>query len=244
MKSRWVFVVGMYRTGSTTQYRMAEEIVQSTENGVGIGYHTENRLVAFDEGEAPQMGKQIVVCKVFIYLPETSPKGAEFLRDHRIMAIGSVRDPRDVFISMRERRRTSGQDVEQEYYDQTVHVDFPKWFAQFNQWVKSVPAHVSRFEDFTTNPLPEVKKLANFLRIPLSQQDAVTIASKYTTSALKAEQARNKQDKPEREHPMLPSIPGIVFGTTGHWRNFLTEKQGQEIYQETKTYMDTWGFKP
>ena len=58
-KPTWVFVAGAYRTASTTQYQMARDIVEQTENGIGIGYHTERKLKEFDEKES-----DLVVCKV------------------------------------------------------------------------------------------------------------------------------------------------------------------------------------
>jgi len=48
----WIFCAGTYRSGSTTQYRITRDIVESTKNGRGIGYHTEDKLKEHDL-EAP-----------------------------------------------------------------------------------------------------------------------------------------------------------------------------------------------
>ena len=47
--TNWVFVAGIYRSGSTTQYEMVRDIVTQTGNGIGIGYHTENKLTEYDK---------------------------------------------------------------------------------------------------------------------------------------------------------------------------------------------------
>jgi len=49
-KPTWIFVAGPYRSGSTTQYEMARDIVEKTNTGIGIGYHNERRLKEFDAG--------------------------------------------------------------------------------------------------------------------------------------------------------------------------------------------------
>ena len=102
-KPTWVFVAGPYRSGSTTQYRIVEDIIDETNNGKGIGYHTEKKLKEFDvEGNKP-----FVVCKVFEFLPESfrgeESYGKTLHDEGRVMSVVSVRDPRDIIVSMRKR---------------------------------------------------------------------------------------------------------------------------------------------
>jgi len=238
----WVFVVGTYRTASTTQYRMVEEVVQSTHNGFGIGYHTDNRLGLYDEETPPQQGRCYVVCKVFKYLPVTAVKGSQFLKERRLKVIGTVRDPRDVFVSMRTRRAQQGADVGDEWFAQVVGTDFPVWFGQFMLWARTSPALISKFENVTADPLKEVQRIGSFLRVRLSHNAARAIAQKYTTQALRDEGEEIHKNRPVRAHPVLPSIPPVLFGTSGHWKEHITQQQADAIYSATKEYMDTWGY--
>ena len=86
-KPLWLFVAGTYRSASTTQYRIAADIVRDTGSGVAIGYHTESKLAdsgnlghdnadrvketAAHENIELKRDQPIVVCKVF--LPIFSP---------------------------------------------------------------------------------------------------------------------------------------------------------------------------
>jgi hypothetical protein len=244
-KPTWVFVVGMYRSGSTTQYRMAEEIVQSTENGVGIGYHTEARLEQHDLRE-DLPGKGYIVCKVFIYLPETSPHGARFLQEERTKVAGTTRDPRDIYVSMRARESDRGAPVGIDYFETTVRENFPRWFAQFDQWADLPGAHVVRFEEMTKDLVGEVRGIARLLDIPLSEEQAQEIASHYTIEAhrqSREEYLQSEDRENRREHSVLPSIPDIRFGTSGHWRNHLTAVEARVIQEMTARYMARWGYQ-
>ena len=245
MKPTWVFVVGVYRTGSTTQYRMVEEIVQSTNNGVGIGYHTEGRLEAHDmRDDLP--GKGYIVCKVFIYLPETSPHGERFLREGRVKVVGTTRDPRDIYVSMRTREKERSNVVGIEYFDKTVREGFPTWISQFNRWADLPGAHIVRFEEMTKNLHGEVRGLAQFLGIPLNSEQIHEIASHYTIEAQKRDKEAYYQEpdrENRREHPVLPSIPDVLFGTSGHWHDLLTNVEARVIKETTAQYMARWGYR-
>jgi len=242
-KPTWVFVVGTYRTGSTTQYRIAEEIVQSTCNGIGIGYHTEDRLVENDARE-DLPGKGYIVCKVFVYLPETSPHGERFLEEGRVKVLGTTRDPRDIFVSMRERRVRDGQDAGEAFYTETVRKGFRHWLSQFDQWAQIRGAHISRFDVMTRDLPGEVRGIARYLDIPLTEEEIQEIASHYTKEAIRAAKQKIIEAGVHAppEHPVLPSIPSIVFGTTGQWEEYLEPQDAEEIVNISSTYMKHWGY--
>ena len=241
MDPTWVFVVGTYRTGSTTQYLLTEAIVERTKSGIGIGYEKESKLVEFDK---PENGRY-VVAKVFKYLPETSAQGQKFLEEGRLKAVGTVRDPRDIIVSMRERSRDLGN-VDWNF-QKTVTRDFPIWLGQFLQWAdlgKDLVL-VTRFEDMIVALKKEVNRIAQHLSIKVSSDLAHHIAADFSLTA----QIRRKKkffgskDPSKREHPMLPSIPGWKFGTSGVWKTWLSAVDVRLVTKHTAAYMKRWGYR-
>ncbi|GAG90522.1 unnamed protein product, partial [marine sediment metagenome] len=182
---------GSHGSASTTSYQIIRDIVEKTDNGRGVGYHTESRLEEFDKEEC-----RYVVCKVFKYLPETSPFGKVFLDEGRIRAIATIRDPRDIIVSMRTRhdgRNPSGKKSGTPFdFEATVKASFPIWLGQLIQWVDLGPeiTLVSRFDEWTRNIFGEVTRIAAHLDIDLPRKKAGNIAKAYTIRAMREKAAR------------------------------------------------------
>ena len=242
MKPIWIFVVGTYRTGSTTQYLLTEAIVERTLHGIGIGYENEAKLKKFDKDEHGRY----VVAKVFKYLPETSEQGRKFLEEGRLKAVGTTRDPRDIVVSMRERSKDLGN--ADWSFQQTVTRDFPVWLDQFIKWTSlgRKLVLVTRFEDMILDLEREVRRIARHLAVGVSNELVREIASEFTLSAQKRRKerflARKNKNDGAREHPMLPAIPGSRFGTTGHWRDWLTLAEEALVRRHARSYMARWKY--
>lgn len=242
-KPTWLFVVGSYRTGSTSQYLLAEALVQRTNSGIGIGYHTESKLVEYDKTE----DARYIVCKVFIFLPETSEQGRRFLEGGRLKAIGTVRDPRDIIVSMRERSKDLHNVAWN--FEQTVTQDFPIWLGQFDRWAQLGPqvTLVTRFEDMILDLEKEVRRIAQHLDIQVTQEVALQIARDFSLPAQIRRKQRflaRKNQVEGREHPVLPSIPGWKFGTAGHWKMWLLPAEALLVQKHAQDYMQRWGYLP
>jgi len=238
----WVFVAGTYRSGSTTHYQMTRDIVEETKNGKGIGYHTEAKLEEFDvEGNKPY-----VVCKVFEFLPngfKGEPSyGKKLLNEGRMMSVVSVRDPRDIITSMyaRDERRGVTFDI-----DKVAKKDLPVWLANVERWIDFDPkmAYWTKFEEFTRNLLKEIRAIATHLRIELDDQLAKDIAGRYTIKAQGRRKQEYKQSKPDiKEDPWLPSIPSIVFGTSGHYTTWLNAPEQRIVEDAARAFMERFGY--
>jgi hypothetical protein len=238
-KPTWVFIAGPYRSGSTTQYQITRDIVEETKNGIGIGYHTEGKLKEFD---AP--GQRYVVCKVFEFLPDgyhdihdgerfKPSYGKAIHGEGRAMAVVSVRDPRDIIVSMRKR---SG---DQFNFQRTATVDFPRWLGNAAKWADV--GYWSRFEDFTLDLPGEVRRIAAYLGIRVGGRHAEDIARRYTVGEQrKRGEEYNRPPEVEKRH--LPSVPGIVFGTSGHWRTWLNEAEWKMVYEANKEFFKRFGY--
>ena len=243
MKPTWVFVVGTYRTGSTTQYLLAEAIIRATKHGTSIGYENTARLIDYDAGRYGPY----VLSKTFRFLPATTERGRTFLEERRLRAIGTIRDPRDIIVSMRERSKDLGN--KDWSFEHTVTVDFPVWLGQFEQWIaleKNLTL-VTRFEDMIVDLEEEVRRIAQHLNIKISLELVREIAKKYSLP----EQQRRKQrflgrknrNDGAKEHPFLPSIPGWKFGTAGHWPKWLSPEEAKLVEKHARSYMRRGGYK-
>ena len=113
-KPTWIAIAGTYRTGSTTLYEMTRDVVETTKQGYGTGYHTESRMKDFDNIEKGRY----VVTKVFqpFFDPEViepRTKGpsrmVKFLEEERLKAIVSIRHPLDIITSMKKRNEGRGE---------------------------------------------------------------------------------------------------------------------------------------
>lgn len=251
-KPVWIWSCGTYRTASTTHYMMTRDIVQMTGNGKGIGYHQESKLKDYD---VPRREK-FIVCKVFEYIPAGfqgrkekvgRSVGQTIYREHRMKAFATIRDPRDIITSMRERHRRQMEDPAHQRkpfdFQHRVEIDFPLWLGQLDRWINLGPTicMVSRYEVFTADLLTEVKRIADHLDINLPHEKAREIAAKHTLEAIVAHK-KSQRAKGIREDPFLPSIPGPLFGMTGAYKDHLTRAEEQEVIKHNRKWMEKYGY--
>jgi len=254
VKPTWVFVAGTYRTASTTQYLITRDIVEETKNGIGIGYHTEGKLV---DRDGPRSGRY-VVCKVFVFLPVTSPHGKRFLEEKRLKAVCTVRDPRDTMVSIYTNairlgvvRDVGGRERKGDFnFVEHATIFFPEWLGRLTRWIDLGPeiTYYSRFEDLTLNLFRETNQIARHLDIDLDEDLAHDIASRYTVQAqrarkrqLKAQRSR-APDEAKAEDPWLPSIPAINFGTSGLYRTWLSGPEASLVVEHNEEFMKRFGY--
>lgn len=245
-KPQWIFQCGMYRTASTAHYRMARDIVKKTGNGAGIGYHTETRLEELDR--MPKKG-HMVVCKVFKFLPQHSPFGKKFLKQGRLKALCTIRDPRDIIVSMKERsnaRLPNGKRAAKFDFRDTVVDNFPIWLGQLDQWIALGPdiCMVTKYEDFILNLFREAKRIAEHLGIEIKPALLKRIAKDQTIQAqIEAKREyRASKEEGKREDPHLPSVPAIKFGTSGHWRTWLSTAEVKLVEEICGDFMRRYGY--
>lgn len=244
MRPTWIFCAGTYRSASTTQYRIACDVVESTGNGTGCGYHTEPKLKEYDAKQV-----KYVVCKVFKCLPLDGFRGhpsyaTTIHQERRLKALITVRNPLDIITSMMERHRRqmeNKKDNEVPFdFHHRVTVDFPEWLGDLDRWA-SLGAFISRYEEFTQNLTGEVWRIADFLDISVSGERVDIISSRHTVDGIKAHKAQCKSEG-RREDPHLPAIPGILFGTPGNWLDHLTPAQVDLMLEYNGNWMKRWDY--
>lgn len=241
MKPTWVFVSGIYRSGSTTHYQMCRDIVEKSGNGIGIGYHTESKLKEYDKEK-----HRYIVCKVFepLFIGFRGEKSyaKKFFDENRVKAIATIRDPRDVITSMKKRSegRTKAGDKAEWSFDETVKENFPVWFKRLDDWIEW-GAMLTRYEKMINNLYREAKRIAEYLEIEIDDDALKTIAKAYTIPEIQKRKQESKEKK-EKEDNFLPSVPGIVFGTSGAHNTWLTVPERKTVEESVKWFIDKYGY--
>lgn len=198
-----------------------------------------------------------IVCKVFEFLPDGFRDGTShgqiLARQNRIRAVVSVRDPRDIITSMRRREEQRSDDGRKESggfdFQKVATKQLPIWLGAVMKWADMGPERVliSKFETFTTNLYREVRRIAAHLDLELTADEAKEIAKRYQVNTLKARKRAYwdaKQEDPElREDPALPSIPALVFASSGQWRNQLTVAEAELVYEANKAFFVRFGYE-
>lgn len=211
----------------------------------------------FDEPPIFSRSPHYIVCKVFEYLPggfrKEASHGQILHRQERIKAVMSIRDPRDIITSMRKREEQRSDDGRKDgegfNFEYTATVQLPIWLGAVQKWADLGLdiTLVSKFEDFTTNLYREVRRIAAHLDIELDNDTAKSIARKYTPDALrkrKGDYWKKRGDDPDlREDAALPSIPALLFASSGQWRDELSEEEAEMVYQANRGFFERFGYE-
>lgn len=243
-KPTWIFVAGTYRTGSTTQYQITRNIVEETKNGIGIAYHTEEKLREFDN-----TNHKFIVCKVFAPLWEyfynvhegmkkQESYGKVIYHENRLKAVVSIRNPYDIMTSIKRR----SQDKPEFNFHHTATEELPRWLSDLTKWIDLGDlTYWSKFEDFTKHLPKETANIAGHLGIELSGDDHHKIGNRFKIDELNRRKGEyNKPDENEKRH--LPSVPGIIFGTSGQWQQWLTRPEQKAVYEANRGFFERFNY--
>lgn len=243
-KPTWIFVSGTYRTGSTTQYEITRTIVEATNNGIGIGYHTEEKLKEYDAS-----GHDMIVCKVFAPLWEyyydthdgmkkKESYGKRIFEDNRLRAVATIRDPRDIMASIKRRNRGKPEFN----FHHVATKELPRWLDDLQKWIDlGTLTYYSKFEEYTQHLPKETANIAEHLNILLGKNQHHDIGNLFRIDAL--EERKGEHNKPpEDQKRHLPSVPGIVFGTSGQWRQWLTRPEQKAVEWAAAEFIERFGY--
>lgn len=206
----------------------------------------------------PQFSRKApyIVCKVFEYLPDgfrgESSHGKLLHRQKRIRAVVSVRDPRDIATSMRRREEQRSDDGRRENtpfdFENLVTQKFPVWLAAMEKWVDLGPevSLVSRFEEFTRDLEQEVRRIAAHLKVEVDDDTVQRIAAEYEIDAIRERKdkfwKKRRKDPDVNEDPALPSIPALLFASSGQWRRELSKEEARLVYRVNRAFFERFGY--
>ncbi|KAK3101273.1 hypothetical protein FSP39_002293 [Pinctada imbricata] len=174
--------------------------------------------------------------------------------------IHGLRNPKDVSVSLYNHMKTSGEIGEgtkdmtwEQFLENMVLGDvilYDGWFSYERQMHKAKTAnsdviYTLFYEKLKLHPEEEIKKLADFLQVPCSDQLASDIMEACSFAKLKnvekylpsdfLEKINSLQEKSGRP----PMTPPVIYrkGSVGDWKNYFTVSQNERFDSRYKEEM-------
>lgn len=163
----WIFCCGMHQSGSTVQYLLTKEIVESNGKGKAIGFLGKRQF-----GELyHQYGHQYenIVIKSHRFVPDAIP----LFEKGEARAIYVYRDLRDTIVSAINKNNCKFN-----YFN--ISNSIKNKLKQYYQWQSVNHILVSRYEDMITDLQEEARRIGQHLGIDVSEDFASELAQKYS----------------------------------------------------------------
>ena len=212
----WIFCCGMPRSGSTVQYQLTAEIVES--NGVG------ERVSPLPSPGSLQRRADIGEQKKFFVVKRHgyTKEAAKLISIGQAKAIYVYRDIRDVLVSGMNLRGNSFQNLIRCRLIEQLLEDDEKWNS-----VDTIL--VSRYETMVTNLQHEALRIARYLGIDLDESSARKIADKYSIERQQQRvQGFDYENSGEQQGELLYDPKSLLFsnhiqsGKSEQWRTALS----------------------
>ncbi|QDU70191.1 sulfotransferase domain-containing protein [Mucisphaera calidilacus] len=226
----WVFSAGMPRSGSTLQYQLTAELIETA----GLG----RRLTYTRTSEFPQVRAEhkddpdLLVYKSHHCSADIQ---AEFAAGNA-KAVYTYRDLRDVYASRMRMREVGFRAVWREGFLDSCLDDDRKWRSLD-------PVYVCRYEDMINDLPGEVARLAAFFGITLDQAACQQIADRYSFDKQKDRIDANRSQPDQKFDPQsllhgnhLTAVPG------SSWSETLTPDQAARIEHKTADWLKARGY--
>ena len=146
-------------------------LARATREGklAGKGYYV-RRLGQRGLGLLEQIGEQEGPLVVKLHF-DTLPLFTDSLRSGRVKMTFTIRDPRDTILSGMDHCSRSKGIVFPDYSSVEKALGRARWWAQMAcNWVSSDLAHVVRYTDLVSNPVPELARVASYLRLNVTSE--------------------------------------------------------------------------
>lgn len=234
----WVFCCGMFRSGSTLQYNITRELVENYTNGTILGIDNGTQLP--DISEMHRWLTSYAVLKIHIHRKEIDTVIAN---GNAVKGIYIYRDVRDVVVSWMNMRNQSFEDIDGPSFAAIC-------VANYEAWTHLPHVLVSRYEDMMAgNLLEEVNRIARFLNIDITPQQANAIAQKNTL-----EQQKDYLNKFDFAHQgvhfdwttydpkTLMHKNHVQSSQSGRWQEKLTSAQTHLIEDQVGDWLQAHGY--
>jgi hypothetical protein len=221
-----VFCAGMPRSGSTWQYQVVSHLIEQYRAGLRGGFL--ESVEDFERIEEQTTGRTPwLTLKTHVGFPPY----ADALRDGRALAVYSYRDIRDVAFSLMHKMRLS--------FDEIVRTfQLTQCLSDHAFWTKQTGVLCQRYETIVSDPARCVSEIADFLGLPVTDEEAQRLAATYSLDANRlrmqklTDQFRDKginlndpaQATLHDEHSQL-HWNHIREGRVGGWRAEATPEQ-------------------
>jgi len=217
-KSVWVVCGGMRRGGSTLQYHLVSSLVE-VAGGVVLGLTSPESFPNQFEHHSDKDGYLVVKCHRFV------PELGQLVPTGQAKAVYIFRDIRDVCVSLQHKNDDSFLDMIRQGFPEDV-------LSEYHYWTGLPEAYVSKYETVMADMHDEVKSLAAYLGVSVSDGEIIAIAEQHSFSKQKENIARfnyesdglgeghNRYDPNSLLHPNH-----LRSGKSEQWKSDLTRLQ-------------------
>lgn len=219
---------GMPRSGSTLLHNIIQEVIGSKDNYNYCQTEKEycNRLM--------KSSKKYHLSKIHIY----SPTAANRISTNRSIGFFTHRDIRDIIASKIQKR---GIKLEQEilYMNVRYAINIALSYVEIKE------LHIISYEDLFMNRESVIKRIANILNIPISDNKIKEIYENTSISSTKNKIESGVSDKKKENFVLAESglhKNHINNPSLGKWKNILTEKEEKFIINNSQDYFDYFGY--
>ncbi len=217
--ARWIFACGMPRSGSTLQYQITCDLVESCGAGQALGWISPPALPALIRRYQDFDGYLVIKTHTFTDL------AAKLFDGRCAMAIYVYRDIRDVVVSLMRKYALPLETV-------LTQSPIASLLQNYYAWTALQPRLVSRYETMVSDLSGEVRRIAKFLdlRIDVQRSDQIanarSLQNQLTTIAAFDFQRHGAGANSDVYDPVsLLHKNHIHSGATGQWKDALSNAQ-------------------
>ena len=233
-----VFCCGMPRTGSTLQYLLTKEIVESCKNGRVMGFVNDNETF-LERLQCIDVEREVVAIKCHRYLAAFDEV---FVRGHG-KAVFVYRDIRDALVS-----RLNHLDID---FDYKIARSFIVSSLKFyDAWTATPNVHVTSYEAMTADVMSEAVSIGGHLGIAIPNELAAALADKYGIDQQRQriqefdyarEGVRTNTSVYDPETQLHQNH--IHSGASEQWRSSLTEEQVRFVESLAGEWLTERGYR-
>lgn len=227
-----VFCGGMMRAGSVLQFLLADGVVRA--NGAG-----RSPVCNGDGKEELHFARWSLEDQIYVFKGHGPWRDKQELMDEiaaeRVQVLTTIRDPRDIMVSMMSKW---GRSLIGELREQNLQrsLEDAVW------WKANVPVqnlYARRYEDFWDDLVNEAHRIAEFLDLPLLEGQARQIAK-----GISLERNRERSARLEKIDPATYLTAGHVTsdGKPGQWWLKLADWQVAAVERVAGGWMDANGY--
>lgn len=225
----WIFICGGYRTGSVLQYNLVSELIKRTESGINIGFKKPEKFKEIQDKYSKR--KSYVVFKSHVMTPEIEKE----FKDGNAIGLKTIRDIRDVVVSLAHKKDTT--------YEYIIDKRLKYHLDIFEPWERIEQMYVARYETFAFDLQNEIKRIASYLDIGVSDEIVEAIYEKCNIENHKKyikqlDYSNRKYDNKTMLHPNH-----IHSGESLQWKSKLTQKQVDKIEDQAKVWLESNGYQ-
>jgi Sulfotransferase domain len=225
----------MLRSGSTLQYQLAVAILEKTGRGSGLGDPRNVDCLELANANSSGMMQVLKVHK-FKHL-----QNVEAAIDRRqAKCLYTYRDVRDVAVSLMNMRSINFEELI--FRNKEVQQSL----SDFQAWTSFDGVLISRYEEMVNNIPQEVLKIAKYLNVELSTEDAIALADNYTLD--KQKQRIQQWTQGEEFNPSTHESKSLLHhnhinsGKSQQWSETLTPLQIAYLESLTETWLCDRGY--